>query len=208
MTLLLLSLLGCIDETGCTAIAVYSTTVALVDESGATIEGATLTYVLDGEGPLPCEELVPGEYVCGIEASGHFVITAEKVGYADATAEVDVGADECHPIPEAVTMEMVAVDCTDVEVPSVRVTLTGSSAEELSNPQVAYVLGDTTASIACESTDGVTWTCGNDEWGDFRISAVADGHAQEDVDVEVLPDEDECHPVTEEVAIALDWLPD
>ena len=93
MTLLLLSLLGCIDETGCTEIAVYSTTIALVDEAGAPIEGATLTYTVDGEEPpLPCEELSGGDYVCGIEADGHFVISAAAPGFEAGQAVKEIRA--------------------------------------------------------------------------------------------------------------------
>lgn len=208
MYLLLLTLLGCIDETGCTSIAVYSTTVAVTDSDGTPIEGVTLTYTVDGEGPLACDELSPAEYACGLEASGHFVITASRSGYADATAEVDVGADECHPIPEAVSIVLEPVDCTDVEVPSIVVALTGSGGETLEDPQVAYTFGDTQAPIACESADGVTWICDQENAGDYVIDAIAAGHEGQSVPVTVVMDEAGCHPVTEEVAIALEWLPD
>jgi len=209
MTLLLLSLLGCIDETGCTEIAVYSTTISLVDEAGAPIEGATLTYTVDGEEPpLPCEELSGGDYVCGIEADGHFVISAVARGFEAGQAEVDVGADECHPIPEAVTLTLTAVDCTAEVVPSVSVNLSGEGDEVLGNPQVAYTVGDTAAPIACTTEDNLTWACGNDEAGDLVIDAVADGHAAESVPVVVGLDEAECHVVTETLDIELAWLPD
>lgn len=211
MNLLLLTLLGCVDETGCTEIAVYSTTIALVDSEGGSIEGAALTYTLDGEGPLPCSELEPGEYACGVEADGHFVITATREGYVDASVEVDVAADECHPIPEAVSMVMEPVECTAEAVASILVTLTGSGGETLEDPQVAYTFGDTMAPIACVGPggeDGVSWTCDEENVGDYVIDAIASGHAGQSVPVVVEMDEAGCHPVTEQVDIALEWLPD
>ncbi len=207
MTILLLSLFGCIDEQACTTIAVYSTTIALVDEAGAPIAGATLQYTVDGEEPpLPCEELDTASYACGVETEGHFVITASAEGYEDASAEVDVAGDECHPIPEALTLTMTEVACTAEAEPAVIVTLSGSGGETLSNPQVAYTQGDTAASIACESSDGVTWACAEELSGDFVITAAADGHDTEHV--EVVVEAGECGPITEEIEIALDWLPD
>ena len=208
--LLLASLLACVEETACTTIAVASTTVTALDADGAPVAGATVTYTVDGEGPLPCDDLGDGRYVCGYEASGHFVVYAEKEGYVDASTALDVGADECHPIPEAVTITLAAADsdCTDIELPSVVVNLSGAGGETLGNPQVAYIFGDTAAPIACESTDGATWTCDQEQWGDYRIRAVADAHAAQEVNVTVEPDASACHPVTETVDIALDRLPD
>jgi hypothetical protein len=208
--LLFASLLACVDETACTAIAVASTTVTLLDADGAPVPDATLTYTVDGEGPLPCDALGDGKYVCGYEASGRFVIEAKKEGYDVARAELDVGADECHPIPEAVTITLAAADsdCTDIELPSVIVNLSAAGGETLGNPQVAYTFGDTAAPIACESADGATWTCDQEQWGDYLIRATADAHAPKEVRVTVEPDANGCHPLTETVAIALDWLPD
>jgi hypothetical protein len=211
MPLLLPFLLACVDERACTDMAVYSTTVSVRDASGAPVEGATLTYTVDGEEPpLPCQELSEGRYVCGLEASGHFVIRASKDGYDDASAEVDVGADECHPIPEAVTLTLhaSAADCTDAEVPSIVVHLAGSGGQALTDPQVAYTFGDTAAPIACESADGDTWQCDHDNWGDYTVTAVADAHVAQRVAVTVEPDANACHPVTQELDVLLDWLPD
>lgn len=208
MTILLLSLLGCIDEVGCTAMAVYSTTVHVVGEDGEPIEGATLTFTLDGDGPQPCEELQGGDYVCGIEADGHFVIEGTAEGFSTETVEVDVAADECHPIPEAVTLTLSAQDCTAEEVPSVRVHLHGEGDEVLGDPQVSFQVGDAATTEPCDSADGIDWTCGSELTGEFTIDAVADGHAAVSRVVTVAGDGAGCHPVTEELDIALAWLPD
>lgn len=208
MTLLLLALLACIDERACTTIAVYSTTVTVTDPEGVTIEGATLTYSLDGDAPQPCEEYEPGAYACGLEASGHFEITATKTGYADVTGEVDVSADECHPIPEALTLVMEQSDCTAEAVASVAVHLTGSSGEALEDPAVSYTIGADGPTVPCASADGVDWTCGEEITGDLRIDASASGHQPESVPVTVALDEAGCHPVTESIDIALEWSAD
>lgn len=186
----------------------YSTNVSVVDSDGTALTGATVTYTVDGGASAACDEITAGDYACGMEEAGHFVISAELDGFAAGSAEVDVGADECHVEPEAVSITLEPLECTAEVVASVLVHLVGSSGETLDNPQVAYTLGDTAAPIACTSSDGVDWVCGNDEWGDFVIDAVAGGHVAESVDVVVLPDAAECHPVTESIEVSLDWAPD
>ena len=208
MTLLLLSLLACIDERDCSTIAVYSTTVTLTDPDGAAIEGATVTYVLDGDPAQPCDEYEPGAYACGLEATGHFEITATKQGYADVTGEVDVSADECHPIPEALALVMEQVDCTAEAVTSVAVHLTGSGGEALEDPAVSYTVGADGPTVPCESADGVDWTCAEEVTGELLIDATANGHLGQSVPVTVALDEAGCHPVTESVDIALEWAAD
>lgn len=207
MTILLLSLLGCNDPIACTTIAVYSTTVSVEDEAGQPVNDATLTCTVDGGGEAPCEVLGNGQYACGIEQSGAFVITASAADYDDESVSVEVGADECHPIAEAVTIVLSGPVCTAEVVASVQVNLADAGGAPLEDPAVTYQVGGG-AESACTSSDGTSWLCGEDEVGSITVRGTASGHEAAEVTVAVAQDAAGCHAVTETVDLELQWLPD
>ena len=95
--------------TACTEIAVASVTVVVLDEDGAALSGAVVTYTVDGSGELPADQLSGNEFVAGWEVAGTFAITAAKNGYVSAVAEVTVVEDGtgCHVVGQRVEMVLV-----------------------------------------------------------------------------------------------------
>ena len=98
-----------IDEpVACTTVFVYGLNVTLVDaDTGAAIDGATLTLT---EGAYSeTMEAFPGSgyYVGAGERAGTYTLTAEADGYESQTVtDIVVGADECHVIPVTLTVEL------------------------------------------------------------------------------------------------------
>ncbi len=207
MTLLLLSLLGCEDGIVCTTIAVYSTTVTVVDDAGAPIDDAALVYTVDGGGEVPCEVMGGGQYACGIEQSGAFVITGSAEGYDEESMSVEVGADECHPIAETVTLTLGGPVCTAEVVASVQVNLADAGGAALEDPAVTFRV-DGGAEAACSSSDGGGWLCGEDVTGNITVRGTATGHDPSEATVEVALDAAGCHAVTEGVDLELQWSAD
>jgi hypothetical protein len=204
----LAALVACEDTTvGCDDMAVSSVSLTVEDADGNAITGANATYTVDGGVPSACEEFGDGNYACGYEQAGEITVTASAAGYAEASATVTVEADECHVITEQVTLTLDVADCTDVELPSMLVTVVGSSGEALSNAWAAYTPAGAEDPNDCYPTSTAdVWQCGTEEAGTFTVAAGADGHETESVEVTV--EADECHVITEEVLFELSWLPD
>lgn len=192
---------------GCDDMAVSSVTLDVENEAGERISGSTATYSVDGGDPVACEALGGnGDFVCGWEVAGDLTITASAPGYEDASQTVTVEADECHVVTEHLTLTLAAAECVDDAVlPSIRVTVVGSSGESLSDVWVAYTPEGAEDPNDC-SESGDVWLCGQEEAGTFTVAAGAGGHETESVEVTV--EADECHVITEEVLFELDWLPD
>lgn len=210
LALPLLTLFGCpvpVDEVACTEIAIASVVVNVGADDGAAIT-PTITYSVGGADPVACDSFADGQYTCGYEVAGDLTIRVEAEGYDAQEQVVTVVSGECHVVTETldVTLARTDVDCTDVELPSVIATVAGSSGEALTGVQVAYREGDTAADIACDDRGDGSWACGAEVAGILLVTAVADGHAAESVEVDVAADE--CHVFTENVAFELDWLPD
>jgi hypothetical protein len=104
----LLSMSGCEEPMTCTTEAVASVQLDVVDaETGDPVE-ATVTFLLDGDGPREPEfESGPGSYVLASETEGTFVVTIAADGYETVMREYVVTADECHV--ETVTDEVALV---------------------------------------------------------------------------------------------------
>ena len=118
--LLLLLLAGCAsDDNGffdgdggngqvCTTEARASVMVRVVDQAGAPLTGAVVTYTVDGSEPMAAELILSNQYVAGWETRGDFVITASLTGFvtAQATATVTEEASGCHVISESVELTL------------------------------------------------------------------------------------------------------
>lgn len=80
----------------CTEEARASVQLAVVDaETGEDVD-ATVTFLLDGEGPREPEEGWAGTYVLDSETEGTFQVTIAAEGYETVMREYVVSGDECH----------------------------------------------------------------------------------------------------------------
>ncbi len=202
-----LALTACTTEPmGCTDLYAYSVTATVTSTSGEALSGVAGTYTVDGGAEQACEPWVSGDVlVCGGETAGHFVVTVTAEGHEPATQEVDVEADECHVIGEAleVALEPTVPDCTTEEVPSVEVRLSSDGGGPLTNAWAGW--GDPAADmepVLCDPAgEENVFHCAYEREGDIEIVAGADNHATEFAVVTVTADE--CHVITETVAIEL-----
>lgn len=99
---------GCLAHT-CTDEMRSSLRLLVVDaETGAAVS-ATVTFVVDGEGPRAPEEAFVGEYWLGAEEDGAFAVTIAADGYETELREYEVTRDECHVQTVEDTIELVPV---------------------------------------------------------------------------------------------------
>ncbi len=215
--LVTLVLLGCPvidDDTGnanaCTEIAVGSVSLTVVDEGGEAVAGATVTYTVDGGEVLACDDLAEGQWVCGWEVAGSIQVTVAMDGYETHTETVDIGMtdDGCHVVGEVLDVVLLERVCTAEYVPAVLATLAGASGETLEDPEVTWSLPNADMAPQPCTQDGEQWICAEETTGEIEIWGTASGHDTAFELVDVPLDEAECHPVTQEVALVVDWLPD
>lgn len=190
----------------CTTEARASVTVQVTDGDGAAIDDATVTFAVDGGDELPCDAMSGGQYVCGWEAAGDFVVRVEAQGYEPWEGEATVEADACHVIGEQLVAELVPVACDESLRASIVATVVGSSGEALSDVVVTYAPEGGDDDRPCEPQADDQWVCGWEEAGAFVVTAGAAGHVSESRTVEV--EADVCHVITEYVDFALEWAPD
>lgn len=99
------------DDTGeaiaCTTEAIASVNVTLVDTAGVPIASASATFTGGSFVDEPCESLDGhGLFACGWEVAGDITIKATADGFAPAEQTVTVAADECHVIPESLSITL------------------------------------------------------------------------------------------------------
>jgi hypothetical protein len=207
LTLLLAApLAGCpLDPIACDTSAYTSVVVHVSEEGGGAVD-ATVTFSVDGGEFADCMDNGDGAWACGWEQAGDITIRVEAASHTTFEETVTVEQGECHVVTQTVDAALVPVDCTMEEVPSVIATVVGSSGEELTGVVARWTHPETGVVADCDGGVDDTWVCGAEVAGAIVVTAVADGHAEESVTVEV--GEDECHVITESVEIALDWLPD
>ncbi|GDX83514.1 hypothetical protein LBMAG42_53250 [Deltaproteobacteria bacterium] len=200
--MLLLALLGCPDteQTACDTMAAYSVTVSLVDGEGAPVTTASVNYTVDDGTATACQSVGGGDFVCGIEQAGHFVISATREGYVPVTGEADVVAGECHVKAEA--LELLLAACDDIPHAAFIVDLTAADGSVLENDFVESKSHNTDAAVRypCAKTQG-HWLCAWDDSGLFTVYANADGFAEIESSVDVPMDETGCHPDTQTIAM-------
>jgi hypothetical protein len=100
---------GC-TGTSCTEEALSSVGITVVDAQGARVHDAVVTFTVEG-GPSRTAECWTERddggcesYTAGLEEAGTFVITASVAGGPSASKTVVVQEDECHVIPESITI--------------------------------------------------------------------------------------------------------
>lgn len=109
-----LTALGCEPVGVCTDLAALSVLAHVADDSGASIEGAAVSYSVDGGDPVDCEHLQGGDYACGYEVEGEITVYAEAQDHepAEGSAEVLLDDDGCHVVQEQVDLILEAIDAT------------------------------------------------------------------------------------------------
>lgn len=206
-----LALTACLTEGQmCTDLYAYSTTSTVTSSSGETLTGVAGTYTVDGGPEQDCQPWIDGsDLVCGGETTGHFVITITADGHDPMTQEVDVEMDDvgCHVVGQALdfVLEPTVVDCTDVELPSVVVTLVADDGAEMTNAWVRWTDPNTDmAPQPCDpSGTANVWHCGWERAGDFAIGAGADYYSGGSWEGTVGLTADECHVDTQHVELEL-----
>lgn len=210
-TSLLLILTGCPEtQQACTDLAAASVTAYVVDAEGNAIADATATFTVDGGAVQDCESFTDGTYICGWEQAGLIAVTIEAEGFTGATQEVTVGmdAEACHVEQQILDFTLERLECTDVEVPGILVSLSSLDGETLENPQVTWGFAAADMEPAPCELQGEVWACAPEETGDLDVYGTASGHTVAYEAVTVSLDEAGCHPVTETVALVVEWLPD
>jgi len=188
---------GCTGDGGvdCDTSAAVSVSVTVVDPDGVFVDDVTVTYTReDSEEAETCDE-GPDVFLCGYEVSGTLTIRAEAQGYSPYETEVTVTEGECHVDGESVEIIMQPVDCPQVELPSVHVTIVDTDGETIEGAWAEYApeCEDWFAPQECDDLGDGSFYCG---WGftcPLYIDAYADGY-QPDFAI-VDPDEDECGPI-------------
>ena len=190
--------------TVCTDIAVAAFTVDL----GGPIAGATVSWTGDTSTEA-CDEVAPGSFACAYEQSGDLTYTFIAPGYETVTADVTVGADECHPIPETVVVDLIpTMDCTMEMRPSLVLSVFGVAMDPaapypVESATVTYTL-DGGESADCVRGTTNDYTCGWEEAGLIHYIVTDDAHGTAEGDVEVT--EDTCHVGTVELDINMDCI--
>jgi hypothetical protein len=208
LLLALLSACGPDDEVVCTTEARASVTLTVTAPDGSVIPDATGRWITSDGGSGDCEA-IGDSFACGWEVAGDFTLTIQAPGYQDAERTVTVTADECHVSGQTLAVELTPEEgpvCTDVVMPSVLVTVVGSADEALTDVAVSWHAPDALTVTPCTDYDGTRWACGAEDEGEITVTAIAAGHGEKSETV--IVGADECHVITEEVTLALDWLPD
>ena len=181
----------------CDEMAVYSVRVQIVDQNASALQGASVSYSVDGGEVATCDAFDLTSFGCGIEEAGEFELVASLAGYDDAVKSTTVSEGPCHVIANAVTMVLVPVVCEGDPVAAVFATVVSTSGAELTGVTVeALASGATTRTACTEDTSG--WACAFDDLsGSFTLFANADGLDEVSTQVDgVGADVDLCHPET------------
>ncbi len=92
----------------CTGVFVYGVTLTVQDGAGDPVAGATVTLT-SGRFSETMMEQWPGEYVGAGERAGTYSLRIEADGFASETlTDIVVDEDECHVIPVALQVTLVA----------------------------------------------------------------------------------------------------
>jgi hypothetical protein len=92
---------------GCTEEARASVSVKVVDASGAPISDASVTFSVDGAAAQACENFSNGNYACGFEIAGEFIIGVSR-GNESKLDKLTIGktADGCHVDGKTITITL------------------------------------------------------------------------------------------------------
>ena len=105
-TLTLSTLTGCPSAPGpvCTEEARSSVSLSVLRSDGAIVPDVAVTFTVDGGASTACDDIGQGDFVCGFEIEGDFVISISAPGFIFAEEQVTVLADECHVISQVLTV--------------------------------------------------------------------------------------------------------
>lgn len=193
-------------DTPCDRLARASIELTITDDGGEPLPQAEAEYVHDGFDPVDCDDL-DGDglrFACGYEIMGPVLVTADAWGFDPQTIEVDVDErDRCHVITESVTMLLQPVNCTDEEVPSLRVVVVDSSGGSIPDAAASFVPSDEdwTQPEPCDKQDLRTFTCGGEYPGQIDLWVTGTGYEDHFEVVDVR--EDECGVVTTDVTVVM-----
>ncbi|MEN0065408.1 MAG: hypothetical protein AAGA48_24900 [Myxococcota bacterium] len=205
----LVLLAGCPPlDTICTLEARPSIRLSVVDDLGVPVPGATATYTANGAELQPCFEDGPGGLTCAWEVAGDFVVTIEAPGFEPDTFTQFVDEDECHVITEMVERTLMPINCTDIALPSIEVSVTDSKGTSIESADVVWnMAAEDDLPEPCTSLGGNVWTCGEEVAGELvvEISNAGPYEAYREV---VTVSEDECHVITESLSAVLQVLAD
>lgn len=208
---LLLSALGCAEpKTSCSTEAVASVTVTARTIDGEVIAAPTGTWTAADGQSGDCEAIA-SSLVCGWEVEGEIEITLTAEGFEEVTETVQVEADTCHVVGEALDVELRLrvegePECPAMASPSVWVTVESSAGGQLTGVDVSYTAVDGDGREYSCPIDSEAWACGAEAPGSIEVTAAADGHEPGSVVVPVDPAD--CHQTRLEVTLTLEEAAD
>jgi hypothetical protein len=210
LALVFLATLGCPSEpdpVDCTTEARASIQLTVLDESGAPVTDASATYTAAGA-TADCESTGDGTFVCGYEVAGEIEVTITATGFATDTFTQVVESDECHVITETVERTLSPVECTDIAVPSIEVTVTDSQGAAVETGDVVWNMADEDdLPEPCDWLGGNVWTCAYEVSGELAVE-ISNAGPYEPYRETVTVEADECHVITESLSAVLQVLPD
>ena len=89
----------------CDTSAVASVQVVVTDANANVLEGATVTYSVEGGEAASCDSF-GAQFVCGWEVAGAITVTAEVDGFQSASQTVVVAQGTCHVETENLTLRL------------------------------------------------------------------------------------------------------
>lgn len=154
-----------------------------------SLPDGTQIWVSNGTSEVPIECTVLGDaesgvqYACGEGLTGDLEVWGEAPGFASEIANVQVEGDACGPITEDIGLLLHDCNGDDAAEPSVFVLVSAAESPDGEIPEDTEVtitdLESDAPSELCtqegSDLDGVTFHCGQEQAGNFQISASANG---------------------------------
>ena len=160
--------------------------------------------------PQPCVPSSDGRWECGSEQSGPFEIVAGRIGNYGTSTEVDVAHDGCHPITEEVELELftATTPCTAVVETSIVLTVVNDAGDAITGADVTHNATWVpwfTPEPCFEAAAG-EYHCGQELASSIDVSVTSEDY--QNATETIFVTSDECHVITEQRTLVLDWLPD
>lgn len=201
-----LALTGCpgASSPNCTDIAFASLNVAVASADDSVPTGVSVRYSVDGGDMEDCDG-ADGDWTCGWETAGEFIVEVTANDHELQTHALTIGEDECHIIPQQLSVVLEPIECTEELVYGVQLNLVdgvGATLEPGSGAWASWGFANADmAAQPCDVGPAGSWSCGLEESGPFEIFAGRIGDLADAAYADVAFDG--CHPVTEEALIQL-----
>ncbi len=199
----------------CTEEIVSSVLLTLADNEGNIFEAGSGAWAQWGladadMSPQPCVPSSDGRWECGSEQSGPFEIVAGRIGNYGTSTEVDVAHDGCHPITEEVELELftATTPCTAVVETSIVLTVVNDAGDAITGADVTHNATWVpwfTPEPCFEAAAG-EYHCGQELASSIDVSVTSEDY--QNATETIFVTSDECHVITEQRTLVLDWLPD